>query len=77
MGHAVVHHGHLVTVLSEASLCMAGWLSSADLLPQLDLTMVGAEGLEVICKYQRVVNAPNALKRFCQGGKYFCVMVDC
>lgn len=56
---------------------MAGWLSGADLLPQLDLTVVGAEGLEVIYKYQRVVNALNALKRFCQGGKYFCVMVDC
>lgn len=36
-------HGHLVAVLSEASLCMEGSWSGADLLPQLDLTALGAE----------------------------------
>ncbi|XP_009275531.1 PREDICTED: beta-1-syntrophin [Aptenodytes forsteri] len=36
VGHG---HGHLVAVLSEASPCMEGLWSSADLLPQLDLTV--------------------------------------
>jgi len=36
-------HGHLVAILSEVSLCVEGLWSSTDLLPQLELTVVGAE----------------------------------
>lgn len=77
MGHAVVQHRHLVTVLSEASLCMAGWLSGADLLPQLDLTVVGAEGLGSDLQIPTCSECSECSKEILSGRQYFCVMVDC